>query len=135
MGGGVTEAELFQHVVDVAPGFEAVRAAHLRDNFGELLLHLPMADLLRYVSLALGAPDSLDGLAVPPTEQEVGSIFAVLDRGLAEGDAATENAVAVSFVEYLWGEPSWPQLEPLLGPALRAEVQRQREWRPGGGSA
>jgi hypothetical protein len=131
----VTEAELFQRIVDVAPDFEAVRVEHLRDNFGELLPHLLMADLLRYVALALGAPDKLDGLAVPPSRQEVSAILAVLDRGLAEGDAATDNAIAVSFVEYVWGEPFYPQLEPLLGPELRAEVQRQRDWRPSGGSA
>ena len=131
----MTEAELFQRIVDVAPGFEAVRAEHLRDNFGELLPHLLMADLLRYVALALGAPDELHGLAAPASEHEVSAILAVLDRGLAEGDAATDNAIAVSFVEYLWGEPYYPQLEPLLGPGLRAELQRQRDWRPGGGSA
>jgi hypothetical protein len=130
----VTEAELFQRIVDVAPGFEAVRAEHLH-GFGELLPHLLMADLLRYVALALGAPDKLYGLAAPPSEQEVSAILAVLDRGLAEGDAATDNAIAVSFVEYLWGEPYYPQLEPMLGPGLRGELQRQRDWRPGGGSA
>jgi hypothetical protein len=130
----VNEAELFQCIVDVAPGFEAVRAEHLREN-EELLPHLLMADLLRYVSLALGAPDTLHGLAIPPSEQEVSAIFAVLEGCLAEGDSATVNAIAVSFVENLWGEPYYPRLEPLLGPELRAEVQRQRDWRPDGGSA
>lgn len=131
----MTEAELFQHVFQVAPGFEAVHAEHLQCNSGDLLSHLLMADLLSYVALALGAPDSLGGLAAPPSAQEVSHILAVLDRGLAEGNAATGNAIAVSFVEYLWCEPFWPQLEPLLGPALHAEVQRQRNWRPSGGCA
>jgi hypothetical protein len=94
-GGGVTEAELFQSVIEVAPGFEAVRADHLL-YFGQLLPHLLMGDLLRYVSLGLGEPDSLEGLTVPPTEQEVNGTLAVLDRGLAEGVEATENAVAAS---------------------------------------
>ena len=128
----MTEAELFQCIVDAAPGFEAVRAEHLRDNFGKLLPHLLMASLLRYVALALGAPDELYGLAAPPSEPELSAILAVLDRGLVEGDAAIDNAIAVSFVEYLWGEPYYVQLEPLLGPELRAQVQRQRDWRPGG---
>lgn len=130
----MTEAEFFQYVVDVAPGFEDVRAEHLRVNFGELLPHLLMADLLRYVALAFGAPDHLYGLAASPSGHEVRAILSVLDRGLAEGDPATVNAIAVSFVEYLWNETYYPQLEPLLGPDLRAEVQRQRDWRPGGGS-
>ena len=45
----------FENICGVAPGFRAVMAEHLKDN-DELLAHVLMADLLRYVGARVGVP-------------------------------------------------------------------------------
>ena len=75
-----------------------------------------MADLLRYVGARIG---------VSGTDKELKLILGVLDEALRVADPETENAIAVSFVEHIETEPFFKQLEPLLGPRLRAEHRRQ----------
>ncbi len=119
--------ELFSKVIAVCPAFEALWDEHLADNH-ELLDHLLMADLGRFVAAFFtGQPEPIGGA---PSESEVRAIMGVLDSALANGDESTVNCVAVSFVEYLWDEPYYGRLEPMLGPNLLAEVKKQREWRP-----
>ena len=67
--------------------------------------------------------------AVAPTASEVAGISALLDRELTAHSDATENAIAVSFLEHLNVEPFFAQLWPLLGPALRREYERQESVR------
>ena len=106
---------MFQRICDVAPGFKAVLAEHLRDN-DELLSHLLTADLLRYVGARVGNRQGME---------EVRRILEVLEEAFRSKDPDTENAIAVSFIEHIDTEPFFHQLEPLLGPALRAEYRRQ----------
>lgn len=94
-------------------------AEHLADH-EEVLLHVLTA---RVRDRAIEEFDNGDrGVA--------GRIAGVYERGITEGDERVENAAAVSFVEDtpIW-EParsafiqSWPE-------ALRAEAERQRNWR------
>ena len=106
---------MFQRICSVAPGFKAVMAEHLQDN-DELLSHLLTADLLRYVGARVGNLQATE---------EVRHILGVLEEAFLSKDPDTENAIAVSFIEHIDTEPFFQQLEPLLGPALRAEYQRQ----------
>ena len=76
------------------------------DDYGELLLHLLMADLLR-AAVRLFHAGELE------VEQR---LLRFIDLALRLGDAAVENAVPVSFVEHVGAFPeetpeflaSWP---------------------------
>lgn len=112
--------ELFEKVVSVSPRFGDTMEEHLKDN-DELLPHLLMSDLLRYVGGKLTACESRNRI-------EVQDILAVLETAFTSGNSETENAIAVSFLENLETEPFYAALAPLLGPGLRAEHKRQMEW-------
>lgn len=82
--------ELFEKVVAECPAFGAVVAEHLKDNDGELLAHLLMADLRRFVGSGLGT-DSQLGVS-PPTYEEIQRILTVLDLAFTAGDDSTETS-------------------------------------------
>lgn len=114
----ISSHEFVVELVREVPEARLVVDDHVGD-YGELLLHLLVADLRR-MAMAMfeqGQPDSLDRLLV------------VLDRALTEGDDSVENAVAVSFVE---GTGSWdPDMAAFMSawPAgLTEEAERQRRW-------
>jgi hypothetical protein len=115
----MSPSELFDSIVAVAPPFQAVRREHLVDNDDQLLPHLLMSDLLRYLG---------SGITRGVDRAEIVAILNVLDEALASGNSETENAIAVSFVEHLEGEPFLAELDPLLGPHLKAERERQLGW-------
>jgi len=110
----MSPAQLFRQAIGIAPSFEPVLAEHLSDNDGELLPHLLMGDLLRFVGARVGkqANDSV----------EVVLLLDLLEREVAGGNADTENVIAVSFLEDLEAEEFFPALYPLLGPRLRAAL-------------
>jgi hypothetical protein len=68
--------------------------------------------------------------AKPPTANEVKAVLQLLDRAITAGNADVENAIAVSFIEDIETEPFFPRLSPMLGSNLRAELERQKAWRP-----
>jgi hypothetical protein len=121
----ISTNELFAQIVEAAPGFRSTVEEHLAD-YDELLPHVLMADCSRLVaSYFTGAPTIASG---PPNERELQSVLSVLDRAMIEGDEATQNALAVSFVEHLWLQPYYPALYPFLGANIRAEIERQLAW-------
>ena len=116
----MTPVALFAEIVRRAPQFETVVQAHLRD-YDELLAHVLMADLVRFVGARYLSPQNNAGV---PTEGEIVEILRLLEEELAGGDPETENVIAASFVENLLGEDF---LEPLLarfGPNLRREYDK-----------
>ncbi len=119
--------ELFDQVVEQAPSFEGLRRSHL-DAFKEFLPHLLMYDLVLFVKSHFTGM-RCEGVE-PPSEAELRAVFDVLDRGFAEGDDATRNVIAVSFVESIGIEPEFKELKPRFGPMLLEEWDRQREWKP-----
>jgi len=112
----MSPAQLFAEVEKVSPGFRPVLAEHLGD-YGELLAHVLVADLLRYVGSHLESAEGSSGGGT-----EIQAILAVLDSGIVSGTDATVNAIAVSFCEHIETEPFFSRLRPLLGPGLRREV-------------
>jgi hypothetical protein len=92
------------------------------EAFGELLLHLLVADLLR----------SATGFYHSGQLEELQRLLAFMDDCLDKGDAYVENAIQVSFIENVGGYPeetpefvaSWPA-------GLLAERDRQLRWTPG----
>lgn len=112
----MSPTQLFAEVEKISPGFRPVLAEHLSD-YGELLAHVLMADLLRYVGSHLESAEDSSGGGT-----EIQAILAVLDSGIVSGNDATVNAIAVSFCEHIESEPFFFRLRPLLGPGLRREI-------------
>jgi hypothetical protein len=112
----MTGVEFLDQLDAHVPSTRAVIQEHLADQDGELLLHLVMADVLRFALVAFQRGDA-------PTAN---AVVAAVDEALRTGDDALVNAVQVSFVEITgpWDAkaqgfiPTWPE-------ALAAEAQRQ----------
>jgi hypothetical protein len=107
----MTPAQLFQHIAQVVPSFAPVLSEHLQD-YDELLAHVLMSDLLRFVGARI---DQRGQTAV-----EVATILGILEYEVLMGDADTVNAIAVSFLENLEAEPFFSKLYARLGPNLLA---------------
>ena len=121
----IATSDLFAQIVEAAPGFRSTVEEHLAGN-DELLPHVLMGDCGRFVaSYFTGAQTIASG---PTDERELQSVLSVLDRAMIEGDEATQNVVAVSFVEDLSLQPHYPELYPFLGANIRAEIVRQLAW-------
>lgn len=116
----LTATDLRDTLAREVPEIQPVVDEHLEDNDG-LLLHLLTADLRRYAiqSFDSGQGDVLDRL------------LAVVDVALRDETDDVQNAMAVSFVE---DTGCWdPAMQPFVAvwpSSLRAEAERQRDWRP-----
>ena len=118
----VTQASFVTQLLAEVPEAGGVVSEHLSDQEGELLLHLLMADLLRFTVQAFHAGQS--DLTLRTLE--------FVDSSLREGDEAVVNAVAVSFVENVgFGEGETPAFLAAWPRGLLAEKARQEAWTPG----
>jgi hypothetical protein len=116
----LTTGEFVAHLVETCPELRPCLEEHLRDN-GEVLLHLLVADVLRF-AISKFEESSEDDLA---------RCLAAVATGLTDGDERVENAVAVSFVEDTgWWDDTMAPFIATWPEALKAEAQRQRAWRP-----
>ncbi|WP_162269022.1 hypothetical protein [Frondihabitans sp. PAMC 28766] len=89
-------------------------------DYDELLVHLLMADLLRYATAAFadGRRDVTDRL------------LRFVDDSPAQGDSHIENAVSVSFVENFGaGKGETPAFLATWPDGLRADLKSQQDWR------
>lgn len=115
----MTPPDFVTQVRAADPRLSAVVEEHLADN-DQLLLHLLVADLRREVEAAHAAGD------VELRDQ----VLALMDSAMANGDEATQNAVAISFVEDSgWWEPGKADYLACWPSALRQELDRQRSAR------
>jgi hypothetical protein len=92
-------------------------AEHLEDNFGEILPHLFLADVMRrLVDLCRGDTAACDR-ARPPIDY--------LEERFRAGDDQIKELISTGFVEALprEGEPGF-EIRSLLGPELSAEARR-----------
>jgi hypothetical protein len=123
----VTWGSFVEQLLAEVPEAEEVVSEHLSDN-GELLIHLLMADLLRFTVQAFHTGQS----------DVVMRTLDFMDKALLEGDEAVENAVAVSFVEHVehvelgLGEGEAPAFLAMWPRGLLAEKATQDGWTPGG---
>jgi hypothetical protein len=104
---------LIRDLAAAAPALADLLAEHRADQGGELLPHLYMADVTRW--LAAGVESRL--------------VLAVLERHLAEGDEDVQNVIALSFLENLG--PEHVSIRAALGPGLRAELDALESWTRG----
>ena len=93
--------------------------AHLH-QYGTLIPHQFMGDVLAYVGLCLRADAMARGVA---NQREIAAIVDCLERGLAEGDRETRSAVALSFACDSESEDFFHLLRPLMGPCLRRQLK------------
>jgi hypothetical protein len=117
----LTRASIHEAMREAVPEFGPTIDEHL-EEFGEDVRYLLFGDMTRFVLAARadGATDLVE------------RCLAFLDLALREGDDSVQDLVAVGFVENvgLWDPAnrsfirSWPA-------ALKAEAQRQADWKPG----
>lgn len=110
-----TDETFLRGLVERHPALEPLLTEHLDDMEGELLPHLLMADIQRWVA----APGTDRAAALAVVED--------LDAALAGADDAVENLIAVSFLEY-WPLPpdpasEWRDLFPERLSRLLAELE------------
>lgn len=91
-----------------------MRSEHEADNYGELLGHLLIADILRWACAALGSqPEAVD------------AVLEEMARCLHPGDDPVSNMISVSFLENLgWGDPRELAIRARLPRALCEELER-----------
>lgn len=120
-GNTMTSADFVQRLPEAAPRLHTLIDDHLADYDGEVLLHLLMADVRRWV---------ISAFYNLIEEEAIVAVLALLDEALRDGDERLENAVAVSFVEdsCVWH----PRMAPFLSAwplGLQKEAARQQSTR------
>lgn len=118
----INESNFVELLLRSVPELQGTVDQHLEDGFGELILHLLMADVLRF---AEGAFES-------GRTDEADRVLGFVTTALGTGDDSVVNAVQVSFVEDArwWSDDAqafiaiWPE-------ELKAEADRQRRWSKG----
>lgn len=116
----LTEDEFVRALIEAVPEVQLILDELLADN-GELLLHPFVA---RVRDFAIAAFDKGNRTVSDRT-------VAVCEMGMRDGDEGVENAVAVSFVEDTpWWDRNRRAFIDTWPAALRAEVERQKNWRP-----
>jgi len=107
--------QLFNDLIAAAPGFVVVRAEHVA-NHGEVLSHVLMADVRRWLAAAALDPADAPG---------VRAALDVLDAHLAVGSRGAQEVIILSFLEHLGmaaPEHGERALRDQLGPNLRAAL-------------
>lgn len=117
----LNESSFVEELVAACPEIQVIVNQHLSDNDHELLLHLLVADIRRFAIERFDAHDAAT----------LERCLDAISMGLTDGDERVENAVAVSFVEdTCWWDPEMGSFIAAWPSPLRAEANRQREWRP-----
>ena len=112
-----------EHFVDQLvreiPGVEPILEEHMKD-FGEMLPHVFMGELTRYVLYIHKASGGVDS----NTQDELRQILDRLEEGFAHGNDAVKELIGVSFLENLTGEAGRETLRSLLGPTMSEALRR-----------
>lgn len=112
----LTKEDFVAHLVATCPEVQSIVVEH-RDEFNdEVLLHLVIADVLRFAIAAFEAGD----------REVLKRCLDAVAAGMSGGDDYVQNAVGVSFVEDtpLW-DPAMESFIAMWPPALQVEAERQ----------
>ena len=112
------DIEFVRGLVSEFPELRSLLDEHLEDNFGRVLPHPFLADVLREALTAVEADQRDCGL-------DVEVLLNYLEEAFREGDEERQELISTGFVENLprSGEPGYA-IRGMLGPALRAEAER-----------
>jgi len=112
----MAKSEFATDIIQTLPETQRIVDEHIQ-FYEELLLHVLVADLLRYAIALFEGGDT----------ENLHCLLAVMDRAMREGDPDVENAVAVSFVENTgWWDCATQPFIATWPAALRSGVERQR---------
>lgn len=102
-------------LVDRFPQLRPALVEHTEDNFGEVLPHVFLAEVMRYLVAQWLRGGSSD----------VSAIVEYVEAAFATGDSDLEALISTGFLEALprCGEPGY-ELRRQLGPKLSAEAAR-----------
>ena len=92
----VTETNFVDRLLAAVPDLAPVVDEHLADSEGELLLHLLVADVLRFSSGAIGSGD----------QATASRVLTFMSAAFENADGKVRNAIAVSFVEHVGALPN-----------------------------
>jgi hypothetical protein len=111
-------ADFLYRLGDAVPGLRSRVVSHAEEHRGRLLPHAFMGEIvLEAADLVASGRGQVVRPLVDFLETEYGA------------DADVDNVIAVSFVEMLPNPGDrGAEIESLLGPKLRAELERQRSW-------
>jgi hypothetical protein len=109
--------KLREHVA----GFSEVYDEHVRDN-DEVLPHVLLGDLVDFLTERVHTEGA--------GSQSVRAALDLLERGMQAEDEKLQELISVSFLEDLDPEDtSFSQLEALMGPSLRHQLEKYKEAR------
>jgi hypothetical protein len=114
----MSNAQLVETLCAASVPLREARRVHL-ENFGILVPHVFMSDVLKRIGACLGA-GAREGQG--RHGEEIEGILAALERGMVEGDRETRNVIALSFTRDSELELFFAELRPLLGPRTRAQL-------------
>lgn len=100
------------------PGLQPMLSEHLEDNFGEVLPHLFLADVLRWL-VSQSASAEGDGAA------EVLPVLSFLEDAFEAGDDERQELISTGFLENLpRADEGGSTIRDMLPPKLRDEAGR-----------
>jgi len=109
--------ELVEGLCEASVPLREARRLHL-ESYGTLIPHVFMAEVLKHIGGCLG----MGGQHLESNRPELERVMVVIERGMAEGDRETRNVNAISFARDSELELFFDQLQPMLGPRTRAEL-------------
>lgn len=116
----VTEA-FVRALVDRFPGLAPVLEEHLTDNFGELLPHIFLGDVVRWV-LTLMATARAEGSLT--AQRELREFLSHLEDVYVGGNEELQELLSVSFLENLpRPEEDGAEIRTQLGPTLQKQLR------------
>lgn len=116
--------DFIERLVDRFPALKPIFDEHISDNFGEVLPHLFLGDLTRYVVARFVEGEGESPRQSNEAEQDVRRLLNELEQVYADGDGEIQELMSVSFLENLprpgeeaSGVRAW------LGPEFSAQLR------------
>jgi hypothetical protein len=110
--------KLLDRLEVISPAFRAARADHIIFN-GEGLPYVLLEDFRAWLV------SNADG-----DRPQVADVITALEEAFAAGDEDMRNLIAIALLEGLGNEGGERTIRRLLGPQLRAQINRMDSWSP-----
>lgn len=110
-----SDVEFIHDLAESLPALRLMLSEHIEDNFGEVLPHMFLGDVLRWM-LSREAED---------VQGEIAAVMSILEEAFSAGDARRKELISTGFVENLprSGEAG-AEIRRRLGPNLMGEASR-----------